>query len=210
MVSRSELAAITGLSRATVSETVKELLDRGFIREVGHGDIRRGRPPVNLEVNPERFDLSAVEIDVGWIAVAITTLVGDIVVQHRQEFGRCDYPFVLETCVRWIEHLLDQKGLGREDILGIGVAVPGQVDLDHRVVNRSCLRWRMRIWRTIWKKACICRSYFNGHAGAMAEVVSLERTPGFWSASHMGVGCGIALDRNLSLASAAVQRNWGI
>lgn len=205
MVSRSELAAITGLSRATVSETVKELLDRGFIREVGHGDIRRGRPPVNLEVNPERFYLIAVEIDVGWIAVAITTLVGDIVVQHRQEFGRCDYPFVLETCVRWIEHLLDQEGLGREDILGIGVAVPGQVDLDHRVVNFAPnLRWRDAHLADDLEEGLHLPVLVSNEAmlGAMAEKWFGQGKNArvlVYVSVKGGVGCGIVLDRNLSL-----------
>src|SRR5690554_1607708 len=64
-ISRSELAVKTGLSRATVSETVRELLEREFVREVGSEITSRGRPPVQLEVNPLRFYLVAVEIDVG-------------------------------------------------------------------------------------------------------------------------------------------------
>ncbi|HKM43525.1 MAG TPA: winged helix-turn-helix domain-containing protein, partial [Limnochordia bacterium] len=49
-ISRSELAEHTGLSRATVSETVRELLEREFILEVGpRTTASRGRPPVKLE-----------------------------------------------------------------------------------------------------------------------------------------------------------------
>ena len=142
-VSRSELADITGLSRATVSETVRELLEREFIREVGPDNTARGRPPVQLEVNPTRFYLIAVEIDVGWIVVAITTLVGEILVRRRAEFRTYDYSFVLSMCARTVDDLMRQQGIQRDDVLGIGVAVPGQVDLSRRVVTFAPnLRWR--------------------------------------------------------------------
>ncbi|MCK9525247.1 MAG: ROK family transcriptional regulator [Limnochordia bacterium] len=142
-ISRSELAGITGLSRATVSETVRELLERQFVREVGSDNTSRGRPPVKLEVNPLRFYLVAVEIDVGWIVVAVTTLVGEVLVKRREEFKTYDYDFVLDLCRRTIDDVLAQQRIRRDAVLGVGVAVPGQVDLTRRVVTFAPnLRWR--------------------------------------------------------------------
>ena len=124
-------------------------------------------------------------------------------VQHRQEFGRCDYPFVLETCWRWIEHLLDQKGLGREDILGIGVAVPGQVDLDHRVVNFAPnLRWRDAHLADDLEEGLHLPVLVSNEAmlGAMAEKwFGQERTPGFGLCLLRVVWLRHCVDRNLSL-----------
>ncbi len=142
-ISRSELAEVTGLSRATVSETVRELLERHFVREVGADSTSRGRPPVKLEVNPLRFYLIAVEIDVGWIVVAVTNLMGEVLVKRRGEFMTYDYDFVLGLCLQTIESLLNQQRIKRDDVLGIGVAVPGQIDLTRRVVTFAPnLRWR--------------------------------------------------------------------
>ena len=204
-VSRSELAVITGLSRATVSETVKELLDRGFIREVGYRDIKRGRPPIQLEINPERFYLIAVEIDVGWIVVAVTNLTGEIVVQLRKEFGTHDYGFVLEICVQTIELILSQEGIKRDSILGIGVGVPGQVDLGRRVVTFAPnLRWRDAALAHDLERGLRLPVLVSNEAmlGAMAEKWFGRGKNArllVYVSVKAGVGCGIVIDRNLSL-----------
>ncbi|HBG00992.1 MAG TPA: hypothetical protein DDW87_05400 [Firmicutes bacterium] len=204
-VSRSELAAITGLSRATVSETVKELLDRGYIREVGYRDIKRGRPPVQLEINPERFYLIAVEIDVGWVVVAVTTLMGEIVAQLRKEFGTHDYGFVLEVCVQTIELILSQEGIKRDSILGIGVGVPGQVDLGRRAVTFAPnLRWRDAALADDLERSLHLPVLVSNEAmlGAMAEKwFGRGKTARLlvYVSVKAGVGCGIVIDRNLSL-----------
>ena len=141
-VSRSELAEITGLSRATVSEVIRELLEREFVREVGSESTSRGRPPVRLEVNPLRYYLVAVEIDVGWVVVAITTLVGEIIVQHREEFRTYDYHFVLSLCRRAIADLCGSKVFKRR-CLGSWSGGTRSGDLNRRVVAFAPnLRWR--------------------------------------------------------------------
>lgn len=204
-ISRSELADITGLSRATVSETVRELLDREFIWEVGSDSISRGRPPVQLEVNPLRFYLVAVEIDVSWVAVSITTLVGEVLVQSRVEFRTTDYDYVLDLCVNTIRRLLEEQGIEREDVLGIGVAVPGQVDLNRRVVTFAPnLRWRdVALAEGLERNldlpvlvsneamlAAMAEKWFG--RGRDARVLVFVSVKG-------GLGCGIVNDRTLLL-----------
>ena len=204
-ISRSELAEITGLSRATVSETVRELLDREFLCEVGSNTTSRGRPPVQLEVNPLRFYMIAVEVDVGWIAVAITTLVGEVLVQSREELRTMDYEFVLDLCVDTIRRLLKEQRVEHDDVLGIGVAVPGQVDLNRRVVNFAPnLRWRdvslaedlegeLHLPVLVSNEAMLsamAEKWFG--IGKDAKVLVYVSVKG-------GLGCGIVNDRSLLL-----------
>ncbi len=204
-ISRSELADITGLSRATVSETVRELLEREFVREVGSDNTQRGRPPVKLEVNPTRFYLIAVEIDVGCIVVAITTLVGEILVQRREEFRTHDYDFVLNLCVSTVDRLLRQQSIHRDDVLGIGVAVPGQVDLNRRVVTFAPnLRWRDVSLADDLERDLNLPVLVSNEAmlGAMAEKwFGRGRDAGVlvYVSVKGGLGCGIVNDRSLFL-----------
>lgn len=204
-ISRSELAVKTGLSRATVSETVRELLEREFVREVGSEITSRGRPPVQLEVNPLRFYLVAVEIDVGWIVVALTTLVGEILVKHRVEFRTYDYDFVLNLCVNTVAHLLEEQGVRRDDVLGIGVAVPGQVNLNRRVVNFAPnLDWKdVSLANDLERQLSLPVLVSNeAMVAAMAEKWfgrGKEAGVLVYVSVKGGLGCGIVNDRSLFL-----------
>src|ERR1700677_4532477 len=51
--SRPELSEISGLSPASVSNVVRELLDEGVLIEAGSVDSDGGRPRVLLQMNPE-------------------------------------------------------------------------------------------------------------------------------------------------------------
>ena len=45
-ISRAEIARLTNLTRATVSDMVVSLIDEGLVEEVGYGDARVLRTPV--------------------------------------------------------------------------------------------------------------------------------------------------------------------
>ena len=51
-ISRVELAAATGLTGATISEIVRELLDGGLVVEVGRGAPTGGKPRTLVQLNP--------------------------------------------------------------------------------------------------------------------------------------------------------------
>src|ERR1700721_1020125 len=51
--SRQELSAATGLSAASVSNVVRDLIDDGIVVEAGSVDSDGGRPRMLLQVNPQ-------------------------------------------------------------------------------------------------------------------------------------------------------------
>ena len=54
-LTRAQVAAATGLTKASVSSLVLDLLDAGIVREIGlNPQGERGRPGVGLELNPAR------------------------------------------------------------------------------------------------------------------------------------------------------------
>ena len=52
-ISRVELAETTGLTQATMSTVVRQLLGEGLVIETGRGESTGGKPPVMLDVNPD-------------------------------------------------------------------------------------------------------------------------------------------------------------
>ena len=67
--SRPELSAATGLSPASVSNVVRELIDEGIVVEAGSVDSDGGRPRVLLQVNPDYGYV--IGVDVGEIRVRV-------------------------------------------------------------------------------------------------------------------------------------------
>ncbi|MCL7973014.1 MAG: MarR family transcriptional regulator, partial [marine benthic group bacterium] len=61
-VSRADLARHADISRSTVSELVKDLLQTGLVAELGAGPSRGGRRPIVLEFQDEAFGILGVDI----------------------------------------------------------------------------------------------------------------------------------------------------
>ncbi|MFC1411640.1 ROK family transcriptional regulator [Streptacidiphilus sp. N1-12] len=129
-VSRQELSRATGLSTASVSNVVTELIDEGLVVEAGAVESEGGRPRILLEIDASRFQV--VGVDVGETHVRVERF--DLALN---ELARCDIPvtagrYAPETVVAGIAAGLtavgaDQDGPGAEQILGVGIGVPGIV-----------------------------------------------------------------------------------
>ena len=62
---RASLAAQTGLTRATVSSLVAELINKEWVIEVGIEESRSGRPGTLVELNPKGGGVIGAEIQCG-------------------------------------------------------------------------------------------------------------------------------------------------
>jgi predicted NBD/HSP70 family sugar kinase len=130
-LARTEIAARTGLSRATVSSLLSELLDRELVRE--EVDTRRltsgGRPPALVTIEPGAA--AAVGVDIGRTHVRVA--VADLSLQVLAEaVAHVDVPGHLEETLGLVtaltEKVLATSGVDRNSVLGIGVGLPGPVD----------------------------------------------------------------------------------
>lgn len=144
-MSRAQLAAATGLTKATVSSLVSQLLDLGLVEEPGlraRGEF--GRPGSVLALNAGGCAGVGVEINVDYLAVCVVDFA------DRTRFHRVDVVDNREAPEEALGRvaLMTQTALDAaraEGLLvhGIGVAVPGVVDVDHGVLLLAPnLGWR--------------------------------------------------------------------
>lgn len=144
-MSRAQVAAATGLTKATVSSLVNELLDRGLVVEPGvraRGEF--GRPGSVLAVNATGCAGIGLEVNVDYLAVCLIDFAG------RTRFHRVDVVDNREAPQKALGRvaLMTKTALGAassQDLLvcGIGVAVPGVVDVDRGVLLYAPnLGWR--------------------------------------------------------------------
>ena len=77
LLSRAELTELTGLSPATLTPLVRELIAEGYLIERGPGASRTGRPRAMLEFNPRAELVAAVSLEPSRISCEIADSDGD-------------------------------------------------------------------------------------------------------------------------------------
>lgn len=140
--SRARLAVNTGLTKATVSNLVSELASRDLVRvrePTLDGSI--GRPSQLVELVPGRVLGLGLEINVDYVAAVVVDLAGDRVASERRPVDVKALSII--AAVAELASLADDvagRVLSTEPgalLAGIGVAVPGLVDVSHGVVREA-------------------------------------------------------------------------
>jgi predicted NBD/HSP70 family sugar kinase len=130
-LARTDIVRTSGLSRATVSSLLTELLDRRLVRE--GVDSRRpgsgGRPPALVGLEPSTAAGVGVDIGRTHVRVVVADLGLEVLAEDVQRVDVPDHPAeTLEIVVALTERLLHGTSVERTDVLGVGVGLPGPVD----------------------------------------------------------------------------------
>lgn len=128
-ISRAEISRLMNLSRSTVTEIIKELLQTGFVAEVGIGESSGGRKPIVLEFQDDAKVILGIDIGATHVSVALTNLRGKLLLWKEREFPVREDPdgthkLIDELC----NECLSTMTHGAEMLLSIGVSVPSPVD----------------------------------------------------------------------------------
>jgi predicted NBD/HSP70 family sugar kinase len=142
---RAEIATATGLTKASVSSLVSELLETGLVEELGVTRAgERGRPGVGLALSSRPVALGA-ELNVDYLAVGVVDLHGNLhfhEVADAPNRGRIPREVLGELSVLAARCASAAADAGMT-LLGGGLAVPGVVDPGRGVVLAAPnLEWR--------------------------------------------------------------------
>src|SRR5580658_1622113 len=146
-VSRAEVVRATGLSPATVSTIISELIASSLVVETGQGKSTGGRPPQALKLNDESNYAVGLKLRSHAISAVITDLNAEVV--HAEVF---DLPAdlvahapgavvpagpVLRAVSGAVRDSIDHAGIGPSAVVGVGVGIGGLVDADTGVCRYS-------------------------------------------------------------------------
>ena len=108
-LSRADVAKITGLTPASVTNITKMLIEDEYLVECKVGQSSGGRPPIMLELNPNARYVIGISIGVGMIDVVITNLSAEIILKKSIEINeeRYDYDFVFKELVKLINEVIE-------------------------------------------------------------------------------------------------------
>jgi len=141
-VTRADLADVTGLTPATVTNITNRLLETGLLDRAGQRRGGRGQPATRLVVNPSGAFSVGVNIDRDHLTMVAVDFGGAVRARVGRETAFPTPEDVREFYTGGIDALLAQAGMPRAAVTGIGVALPddlGAVDLPGRPADYE--RW---------------------------------------------------------------------
>ncbi len=139
-ISRAEVARLTKLTRATVSEIVTGLMDEGLVEEIGYGESIGGKAPILLSLVADSRYLIGLNLAKDKFVGAVVNLRGQI--KEMVEFPVNERDGV--QALQLVYQMLDQlTAKGWKPLVGIGIGTPGLVNTrEGVVVNAVNLDWQ--------------------------------------------------------------------
>lgn len=133
MISRAELAKITGLNKATISVQVSDLLEKKFIIETQQEHKSLGRRPVMLSVNRDAGFVLGIDLDKNSITFTISDLIGTSVRTEIIELQVSAYDVILKLLIEQINSYKLKFSSSYYGLVGIAIGIHGIVNKDEMV-----------------------------------------------------------------------------
>jgi len=195
LMSRSEIAHRSGLSIPTVTAILADLMEQGRIVDAGLDPTsRRGPRPTMVTLARSTSQAVGVYLGIGKATIGRSDLAGAVHQLRRIRFNPGGSPAqVLRTVARAAAPLVAAAG---DQLVGVGVAVPGPVDAAHRHIRLSLpLSWpdvavADHLERSLGAPAVV---EYNVQAMALAERrYGGRQQPGNLLYLHVATGVGFA------------------
>ncbi len=137
-ISRAEIAKETGITAPTVSSIVKELIEERLVKETQLGVSSGGRKPTMLQLNDNGYYVIGIDAGTRSVRGAICDILGNFIVRTEVDVPEIvDSNQYLAAMSKVIQTLLDQFEFTQEDIIGIGIAMHGVIDIEEGIVVHS-------------------------------------------------------------------------
>ncbi|MHC3814789.1 ROK family protein [Streptomyces sp. DT9] len=174
-VARSTVARLTGLSPASVTGHVAQLLARGLVRESAEtsGPRGLGRPHIPVEIDTGRYLVAGAHIAVAHSTVSLMDLRGRIVAEDRRPHRTTDPRRMLGELAARVPRLVAAHAGGRT-VLALGLATGHRVDpVAGVIVEHPQLGWRDVPARDILAAATGLPVHVDSHSRALARAEQL-------------------------------------
>lgn len=155
-----EMEQSTELSRPTVVGMVRAMEEAGLIRKLGKRESNGGRTPYLYGINAEAYYALGIDFEFPVSRVVVSDMKGNIIGSSRKEFlnneevtvsgENSETEFyaeeVIEGLLSQIEEVICDSGVKKERLLGIGMGMPGYIDLKKGISVRF---ERISDWKNI-------------------------------------------------------------
>ncbi|WP_158591793.1 ROK family transcriptional regulator [Oceanobacillus halophilus] len=202
-LSRSDLARITGLNKATVSAQVNDFLQEEIvIEEYGSESGNRGRRPIILEINDKAGYSIGIDIDATEISILFLNLKGHTFFTSRFEVQFDNLGQVTNQLISTLTPLIEKynrvyKPLG---LVGISVGIHGIVNNKEEIIFTPKEEWSNISIKEQLEEAFHTPVYIDNNANlsVFAEQVFDEHISDLFCITlYSGIGLGIISENKI-------------
>ncbi len=201
-ISRADLARQSGLSAATVSNIVAQLIERGILVEVAIAAPTGGRPAVLLDIDATGGYVIGIKLRGDGLTTVVCDLDAQVVASLETTVSLVSDPAAavaaIESATRKV---LKRAGVSRDKVLGVGIGLSGVIDSSEGICRFShLLQWRevelasplrdklgLPVWVDHDMNTLTVAEKWSGDALAYRNFVTLS--------VGRGIGLGIVIDR---------------
>lgn len=203
-LSRAQLATQTGLNPSTVSKIIHELIQEKLIHETTLSQTGTGRPGLMLELNPKGGCVLGIEINVDYIELLITDFSANALWRKKQDTKPgVAQDVIMNQVIELVKEASSFIQSHKLPILGVGVGVPGLVDVASGLLRVAPnLNWVDIPVRDILANYFSCPIYVENEANAAAlgeyYFGAVQNVKNFiYLSSGIGLGSGIVMGGQL-------------
>lgn len=139
-LSCSDLSLLTEKSLPLTIKILNELMEEGKVVETGYANSTGGRRPQTYALKPDLMYVVSVAMDQLITRIGLLDMQNNFVGEVEQiELPLSNNPKALEQLTSHIDRFIKKSGIAKNKIVGIGIGMPGFVDVNNGV-NHSFLK----------------------------------------------------------------------
>lgn len=200
-ISRSDLANITKLTKATISGQVADLLEEELIIETHKEYGSVGRKPIMLSLRPNAGYALGIDLDYRDIKFIVSDLMGNPVHTERVELENSNYDDIIHILINQIRAYQEKFSHSRFGIIGVVVGIHGTVTNDKTISFVPQHRWYKKDIKADIEKNINIAVYVENNANLCAfaeKVFNFHQCTNLISISmYSGIGLGFLINGDL-------------
>jgi len=134
-ISRTEISRLTGLNIVTVSNYINEFIAAELIVEKGFDVSTGGRRPTLIELNPKFGHIMGVGLTASNVIGVLVDPKMQVVCEVKKDRPADNSEAIIGKLVEVVEEILAKSKIDPQKIKGLGVGIPGVVDVEGQTIK---------------------------------------------------------------------------
>ena len=216
LCSRADLAKLSGLKRATITNIINEFMEYDLVVEDGLLDGAKGRRSIGIRINGQKYRTIGVMVTRQYYSIGMMGLSGEVYRSETYQVARgMDANAILESVKASVQAMINEETKGQ--VLAVGMAVPGPYkgEGDKVIYVTNLVGWDGIELYTRMKKDFDIPVFIenDANAGVCAQYwfrkKKSEQPNLAYVVAGQGIGCGIILDGKLLKGSLGIAGEMG-
>ena len=198
-ISRAELSKELGLTKATISSIVSELLSRSLVAEIGCGETTIGRKPTLLCFEQAAAAGLAVDLTVDSIHYLLTDLGGNAILKQSAALQDGYEQNVLQLLTEVVDHCIQCTNYMPYGLIGITISIHGVTYHNQIIFTPYYDLYSADIAKNLQERYNIpVRLYNDSNLAVMGENIFSVQVPNIASIYvYSGIGLGLIFNHRL-------------